>query len=311
MNLSTLAGNNQIKQQLAHREGSRGLSHAYILSGPRGSGRHTLAALLSTCAVCQREEAHRPCGQCAPCKKALGGIHPDIITIQGPEGKSISVDQVRALRTDAHIRTNEAERKIYLLEQADRMNPQAQNAMLKLLEEGPAYAMFLLLAENSGGLLDTIRSRCEVLALTPVPPADCAEWLRARYPDRDDRELRQAALDCQGVLGRAVELLDGAGAERAAVQEHAVRLAQVLEHGDELTLFQTVMVLEKLPREELSDIFDVAVVEISKILPQSNQKRRLLKAVEVLRKLSGAMELNANAGQVTGWLCAAMFQDQV
>ena len=309
MNLSTLAGNNQIKQQLVHREGSRGLSHAYILSGLRGSGKHTLAALLSTCAVCQGEEAQRPCGQCAPCKKALGGIHPDIITIQGTEGKPISVDQVRALRSDAHIRPNEAERKIYLLEQADRMNPQAQNAMLKLLEEGPAYAMFLLLAENSGGLLDTIRSRCEVLGLTPVPPADCADWLRAHYPGRDERELRQAALDCQGVLGRAIELLDGTGAEQAAVQEHAARLAQVLEHGDELTLFQTVMVLEKLSREELSGIFDAAVVEISRILPRSNQKRRLLKAVEVLRKLSGAMELNANAGQVTGWLCAAMFQE--
>ena len=307
MNLSTLVGNNPIKQQLAHREGSRGLSHAYILSGPRGSGRHTLAGLLAACAVCQREEEHRPCGQCVPCKKAVGGIHPDIITIQGTEGKPISVDQVRALRSDAHIRPNEAERKIYLLEQADRMNPQAQNAMLKLLEDGPAYAMFLLLAENSGGLLDTIRSRCEVLALVPVSPADCEGWLRARYPGRDERELRQAALDCQGVLGRAAERLEGAGAEQTSIQEQAAHLARVLENGDELTLFQTVMTLEKLSREELSGIFDAAVVEISRILPRSPQKRRLLKAVEMLRKLSGAMELNANAGQVTGWLCAAMF----
>ena len=168
MDLSALAGNNQIKQQLAHRDGGRGLGHAYILSGPSGSGKHTLGRLLSSAMVCQEEGNRRPCGSCPPCRKAAGGIHPDIITISGPDGKPISVDQVRQLRSDAHIRPNEAQRKVYLLERADRMNQSAQNAMLKLLEEGPAYAVFLLLAENGGGLLSTIRSRCETLNLLPL-----------------------------------------------------------------------------------------------------------------------------------------------
>lgn len=310
MNLSHLAGNNQIKRQFAHETGKRGLGHAYILSGPKGSGRHTLAAQLSACAVCRQEETQRPCGKCVPCKKVSEGIHPDVLTIQGADGKPITVDQVRALRSDAYICPNEAPRKIYLLEQADRMNPQAQNAMLKLLEDGPPYAMFLLLAENSMGLLNTIRSRCELLSLTPVSPAECETWLRTQYPERDPAQVHQAALDCQGVLGRAITQLDGADAEQNAIRTQATQLARVLESGDELTLFQTVMPLEKAPREELSGILTETVVEISRILPGSPQKRRLLKAVEILRNLSGAMELNANAGQLTGWLCAAMFQDQ-
>lgn len=308
MDLSLLAGNNQIKQQLAHREGGRGLGHAYIISGAKGSGKHTLAGLMAAAMVCQQRGEGRPCGKCAPCRKAASGIHPDIVTIAGPEGKPISVDQVRALRSDAHIRPNEAERKIYLLERAERMNQSAQNAMLKLLEEGPAYAAFLLLAENGGALLTTIRSRCESLNLIPVSPGESERWLKEKFPNASPEAVRKAALDCQGILGRGAELLEGSGASSAAVGELSRNLAQVLEHGDELTLFEATMALEKLGREELAAVLERTVVEIGAILPQSTQKRRLLHAVELLRKLRGAAELNANAGQLAGWLCAGMWR---
>ena len=167
MELSALAGNAHVKAVLSQQEGGRGLSHAYILSGPAGSGRHTLARLLCGAMLCAASGGERPCGRCAPCRKVFSGVHPDVAVISGPrEGKPITVDQVRALRSDAYIRPNEGERKIYLLEQADRMNQSAQNAMLKLLEEGPAYAVFLLLAENGGGLLQTVRSPVSYTHLT-------------------------------------------------------------------------------------------------------------------------------------------------
>lgn len=307
MELSALAGNSQIKQQLAHREDGRGLGHAYIISGPAGSGRHTLAGLMAAALVCQAPEHSRPCGKCAPCRKAAGGIHPDIIKISGPDGKPISVDQVRQLRSDAHIRPNEAQRKIYLLEQAERMNQPAQNAMLKLLEEGPAYVVFLLLAENGAALLPTIRSRCESLALIPVTPAQGEEWLKRRYPNEDPARLRRAALDCQGLLGQAVAELEGSGGAQEAVREQARRLTAALEKGEELELFETAMALEKLGKEELGAVLDRTVVEIGLCLPVSQEKQRLLKAVDLLRTLRGAVELNANPGQLSGWLCAGMF----
>ena len=308
MDLSTLAGNNQIKQQLAQQREGRGLSHAYIISGPEGSGRHTLSNRMASAFVCQYE-GEIPCGRCSACKKAAGGIHPDIITISGPDGKAISVDQVRSLRTDAYIRPNEAQKKVYLLERADHMNQSAQNAMLKLLEEGPAYAVFLLLAENSGGLLETIRSRCESLTLRPLIPAECMAWLSQRYPEKNPVDLEQAAIECQGVLGRAVDILEGTGAAAEQIKTCSAQLAQVLEQGDELTLFETAMSLEKLSREELASVLEQTVEEITIRLPRSGCKYRLLKAVELLRKLRGAVELNANAGQVTGWLCAGLWDE--
>ena len=178
MNLTRLAGNGPLKRQLELETARRGLSHAYILSGPAGSGKRTLAGLLAAALVCTGG-GERPCLSCPGCRKALAGIHPDIVRA-GDDGKDISVAQVRQLRADAYIRPNEADRKIYILENAQTMNPSAQNAMLKLLEEGPAYAAFLLLTDNAAALLPTVRSRCELLPLSPVTEAEAEEWLAGR-----------------------------------------------------------------------------------------------------------------------------------
>ena len=129
MNLTRLAGNAPLKRQLELETARRGLSHAYILSGPAGSGKRTLAGLLAAALVCDRRGGALPCLSCAGCRKAEGGIHPDIVRV-GDDGKDISVAQVRALRADAYIRPNEAERKVYILENAQTMNASAQNAML-------------------------------------------------------------------------------------------------------------------------------------------------------------------------------------
>jgi len=308
MELSSLAGNSRLKELLSHGEEGRGLSHAYIISGPAGSGRHTLARLLAAAMVCTAPPAKRPCGSCAPCKKVLAGIHPDVTVISGAgEGKPITVDQIRTLRADAHIRPNEGERKVYLLEGADQMNPSAQNAMLKLLEEGPQYAAFLLLAENGGGLLQTVRSRCEELVLAPVPVQECQGWLERKYPQKTKEEVRRAALDCQGLLGRAVEQLEGTGESLRVREDQAEKLAGALEQGTELELFEAAMVLDKQSREELPKLLDALERELTERMAGQSDRRRLFRAVELTRQIRTAARLNANPGQLAGWLCAGMF----
>ena len=259
MNLSALAGNQRIKDQLSQQERERGLSHAYILSGPAGSGRHVLARQLAAAMLCTGT-GERPCGRCVPCQKAAKGIHPDLSVIAGPEeGKPITVDQVRALRADAYIRPNEGERKVYLLEHADRMNPSAQNAMLKLL------------AENGGGLLQTVRSRCEELALTP-----------AGEPEGDESDQARQAL--------------------------ARQLAQALERAGELELLEAAMALDgKRSREELAALLDAVADQLAARAAAGGDRRRLLRAAELVKTLRGAAMLNVNAGQLAGWLCAGMY----
>ena len=304
MNLSVLAGNQKLKDQLSRQEGGRGLHHAYILSGPAGSGRHTLAWQLAAAMLCRGER--RPCGVCSQCKKVLGRIHPDVTLVQGPgEGKPVTVDQVRSVRADAFIRPNEGERKVYILERADQMNSSAQNAMLKLLEEGPDYAVFLLLAESAGGLLQTVRSRCEELPLAPVPMGECERWLQSQFPERDREQLRSAALRCQGVLGRAVEELQDREGVTDVRARQAKKLADALERGSERDLFECSMALEKEDREDMLRLLDTLETELTRRLGQ-RALTRLNRAVDLVRVVRGAAQFNANPGQLAGWLCAGM-----
>ena len=148
------------------------LSHAYLITGGSGESRGALIRRLTAAYLCEGGGRpggpHVPCGQCKPCRKAAQGIHPDVTrTTPAPDKTEITVDQIRALRSDAYIRPNEGRRKVYVITPADAMNPAAQNALLKVLEEGPAYAAFLLDAAQPGRLLDTVRSRCEPLSLPP------------------------------------------------------------------------------------------------------------------------------------------------
>ena len=142
------------------------LSHAYLITGGSENSRRAYADRLAAAYLCEGEQI--PCGHCRHCRKAAVGAHPDLIRVVPVEGKrEISVEQARTLRSDAYIRPNEGKRKVYLIDPADAMNGAAQNALLKVLEEGPQYAAFLLLTGEPGRLLETVRSRCENMALQP------------------------------------------------------------------------------------------------------------------------------------------------
>lgn len=305
MTLSALAGNRQLKEQLQPRL-SGGLGHAYILSGPKGCGKHTLAAILSRALVCSGSGA-RPCGTCSDCKKASAGIHPDIITT-GPaeQGKQITVDQVRQLRADAYIRPNEAERKVYVVEQADALNDNAQNAMLKLLEDGPAYAAFLLLTENAGSLLTTVRSRCEELSLTPVTVPEARQWLDARFPLEPQTARQQAAEACQGVLGRAVARLTNGAEEGSELDDMVRQVAQDWLAGNEQALMAQCALIEvkKWDRHKFAAFLERLRLELCARAGKDTQRCRVMRAITLTEQLQQAMVFNVNPGHLAGWLCA-------
>lgn len=142
---------------------SRGtLSHALIFSG---AGDRVSAARYAAAGFVCTAEGERPCLVCPHCRKVMADIHPDVSFVRDPEHKELSAETIRAMRSDAFIRPNEAERKVYIFEDCSILNERDQNILLKTIEEGPPYCAFLFCAENSAALLQTIRSRCVELKL--------------------------------------------------------------------------------------------------------------------------------------------------
>ena len=190
--MNRLLGNGPINRAL-----ERGIpAQAYLICGEPGSGKKTLARLMAEKITGDRSG------------RAARGEHPDVFWL-GPKeaGKMIPVEEVRALRREAFVLPNEAPRKVLIIDRAEALNESGQNAILKVLEEPPERAVFLLLAVNRQAMLPTIRSRCVLWELGPVGPEEGVPFLKERFPQNPDT---QAALRAAGGnLGLACTYLEG------------------------------------------------------------------------------------------------------
>lgn len=180
------------------------ISHAYILNGEKGSGKHILARTFAAALNCEGE--NRPCGECHSCRQAESKNHPDIVEVMHDKPNSISVEDIRTqLVDDVTIRPYSSPYKVYIVGDAEKMTPQAQNALLKTIEEPPEYVVILLLTTNASALLPTILSRCVMLNTKPVPDAEVREYLM-EHVQIPDYQADICVAFAQGNIGKAVQL---------------------------------------------------------------------------------------------------------
>ncbi len=220
--LASIAGNSALRERLGRDLEQNAFSHAYVLEGPAGIGKATLALELAMSLACEHraDGTHPlPCRTCPTCRKIAAGNSPDVIHVYREEGKAtMGVDVVRTLRTDVITVPNDLSFKIYIIHDAHTMTVQAQNALLLTLEEPPAFVLFLLLSENADALLETIRSRAPILRMQPVSDSEIRTHLLTRgdavaratndlcrnAPEDFDAVLRMA----NGRIGAVIDLLD-------------------------------------------------------------------------------------------------------
>ena len=180
------------------------VSHAYLLSGEDGSGKMMIAKAVAKALLCEHKDG---CGECAACKQVDSLNHPDVIYITH-EKYEIRVDDIRkGINETIDIKPYSGDYKIYIIDDADRMNAGAQNALLKTLEEPPAYAVILLLTNNKDRLLDTILSRCVSMTLGSVRESEIEDYLKANT-GASHADIAFAAAFSLGNIGRALHVLD-------------------------------------------------------------------------------------------------------
>ena len=313
MGFDALLGNDRLKQNLTRSLAKGHVSHFYLISGPEGSGKHTLARLLGAAILCQGGD--KPCGRCTPCRKVMDGSHPDFITVDDPEKKQLPVKLIREACADLYIRPNEGAKKIYLIPRAQDLNPQGQNALLKCMEEPPEYGVFLLLTDNAERLLPTVRSRCVELRLQPLPESVLLPALRERFPQAQETALRSAALRGGGYLGQAETLLR----ENAeALLPQSVEFLQAYCAKDAVALLRVLAPMEKLKRDSLRAV----LVEWYELLASALTVRAgqtplrpecsrlaaarsaaaLLRGVDALRTALVQVDANVGPGHICGEL---------
>ena len=216
-------------------------SHAYILEGPRGCGKHLLARQMAMAAACEaRNDDGKPfpCGTCRACRKIAADNCLDVITVKKPEDRTtMGVETVRELRAGLKVVPNDLDVKVYIIEDAHTMTTAAQNAFLLSLEEPPAFVLFLLLTEDARALLETVRSRAPILRLQPIPHDAMREFLTASsvgiscggaalFKERPE-EFEAILQLSDGSIGKALSLLDAK--KRAPLLERRALAEDLLE----------------------------------------------------------------------------------
>ena len=204
-----IRGNTPLVEQLRRSAASGRSSHAYLFLGGAGAGKRLIANTFAKALQCEGEK--RPCDRCKSCHAFNHGNHPDVIYFQPlKNGKTYTIEDVREqLLETVDLKPFQYEKKIYIIEKADTLNIQSQNALLKTLEEPPAHAVFLLLAERAEAFLPTILSRVVVMKIRPLSAETIADYLMQAGHLAEESHILSAY--AQGRIGQALELVEDEG----------------------------------------------------------------------------------------------------
>ena len=251
-----VVGHKDILKYISSAVENNRVSHAYILNGERGSGKKMVANLFAMTLLCETGD-NEPCGKCHSCKQAESGNHPDIIRVTHEKPNSISVDDIRTqVNNTVDIKPYQGPYKVYIIPQADMMTPQAQNAILKTIEEPPSYAVFLLLTENAETLLPTINSRCVMLKLRNIKDTLIKKYLMENL-EIPDYKADMCTAFAQGNMGRAIMLANSDHFNE--IREEAV---QLLKHISEMELNEIVAAVKNISvyKLEITDYLDIIMI---------------------------------------------------
>ena len=257
-----IIGQEHIKEHLLHAMEQNKVSHAYLLQGELGAGKEFIARAFAAALQCERGTANA-CGQCRSCKQIESRNHPDVIWVTHEKPNTIGVEDIRTqLNQDIEIKPYYGPKKIYIISECEKMTVQAQNALLKTLEEPPSYGLIILLTTNAEALLSTILSRCVVLRMRPVEDSKIEEYLMNKL-QIPDYKARVCAAFARGNMGKAKALAESEDFEH--IKEEAVSL---LKYIQDMEISEIIAAIKKINdyKFDISNYLDIIMVWFRDIL---------------------------------------------
>lgn len=251
-----IIGQQQIKEHLHNALSTGKVSHAYIINGEKASGKEFIARIFAQTLQCE-QEGTEPCNECRSCKQAMSNNQPDIIRVMHEKPGTISVDDIRSqVNNDIAIKPYSSKYKIYIINEAEKMTVQAQNALLKTLEEPPAYAVIILLVSNINALLQTILSRCVVLNMKPVEDELIRSYLMKEL-QVPDYKAEVCVAFARGNVGKAKALASSEDFDN--VKAEALSL---LKYIQDMEIQEIVAAIKKINeyKLEVGDYLDIIAV---------------------------------------------------
>ena len=248
-----IVGQEQLKEHLQNAIAMNKVSHAYIINWERNAGKEFIARVFAMALQCEKKEAE-PCGECHSCKQALSNNQPDIIYISHEKPNTIGVEDIRAqINNDIVIKPYSSPRKIYIVNEGEKMTPQAQNALLKTLEEPPEYAVIVILTTNVEALLPTVLSRCVVLNMKPVSDALVKKYLMEQLGVPDYKANICVAF-ARGNIGKAKLLASSEEFEK--VKDEAISLVKNI---NDMEIHEIVKAIKKISeyKFDVNDYLDI------------------------------------------------------
>lgn len=276
-----IVGHEQIIEHLQNAIKLDKVSHAYIFNGESKAGKKLLASAFAMTLQCEKGQSE-PCMECHSCKQSMSNNQPDIIWVTHEKPTSIGVDDIRdKVNNDIQIKPYSSPYKIYIIDEAEKMTTQAQNALLKTIEEPPVYGIIILLTNNADELLPTINSRCVTLNLRAVKPSEIKKYLMETLHVPDYQANISVAF-AQGNVGKAIKLASADNFNN--IKEEAIHLLKNIQDMEVYEVMEKIKGINEL-RFEINDYFDIIMIWYRDVL--------LFKATREVDNLIFKDELNS------------------
>ncbi len=304
-----LYGNRRFKECLAELSEKDKLPHSVIIEGEKGLGRKIAAGYLAAAAVCSFERK-RPCLTCDDCRLALELRHPDV-RLFTPEKKLFTVELARSVRSYAYIKPMTARKSVLILEQCESMNNEAQNALLKVLEEPPETALFILITENAASLLPTVLSRCTLFSLQQVSDSELCSFLVKEKGCTEEEAYRLASV-AEGNIGKAIAALDGGSLLELKTVADSILTAYKANNRTELLRLAYTAEKSSSPETVVRLLYESLFSELKAAsgAHDTEAEAAYLSACETAAAASAALAANQSKPLVLNLMCGRLGQKQ-